>query len=367
MAITIGHGVSLYQLCTSGITAENLDAAGPVRFLMVATTFLPAMAILGAKRPQHGAWQLIVLTLWVTLIWPALESLLLGWTWELHRQPVRGGFVVILLVVQLSNWLPTRYLGPVALLTAAQTILLWPQLPWSGGARLGEWDWPLGVGCLGMVPLLIRTQITKPPMASAEKQTPGLTQRAALTLEANVDAKASRDFTPDRFDLAALANTRYAAAWREFRDLYGVVWGLRVQERINEVARLQHWGLELTWAGFVPVEEPAREQLHPQPGLNAYGRIINDEPVPDQATVAAAPSRDKKVVAQPPPAETLHQIQQAWETIWRRFVSARWIEERVGLFHNSSIANTFGKATVLRSTEEILTHTREDREEWDDR
>ncbi|MGC4007234.1 MAG: hypothetical protein QM811_30535 [Pirellulales bacterium] len=60
-------------LVWGALTATMLitDAADPTYAYLAATsTLLPAMAILGAKRPQHVGWQWIVLALWATLVWP---------------------------------------------------------------------------------------------------------------------------------------------------------------------------------------------------------------------------------------------------------------------------------------------------------
>ncbi|MES1213155.1 MAG: hypothetical protein ABUL64_01075, partial [Singulisphaera sp.] len=54
-------------LSGSGMTPAWLSAA---RYLAAIATFCPLMAVLGAKRPQDRAWQLIVLALWFVLALP---------------------------------------------------------------------------------------------------------------------------------------------------------------------------------------------------------------------------------------------------------------------------------------------------------
>ena len=48
------------------------------RFAAAVLSFAPTMALLGAKRPQNGAWQFVVITLWAILALPAFEVLLRG-------------------------------------------------------------------------------------------------------------------------------------------------------------------------------------------------------------------------------------------------------------------------------------------------
>ncbi|MCY2963898.1 MAG: hypothetical protein NT069_09670, partial [Planctomycetota bacterium] len=38
--------------------------------------------------------------------------------------------------------------------------------------------------------------------------------------------------------------------WRSFRDLFGVVWSRRVQERFNEQAQQERWNVRIGFNGF---------------------------------------------------------------------------------------------------------------------
>src|SRR5262245_21972391 len=51
-------------------TAEISTASEPLKFAAAALTLCPAVAVLGAKRPQDRAWHWIVLSLWVVVCVP---------------------------------------------------------------------------------------------------------------------------------------------------------------------------------------------------------------------------------------------------------------------------------------------------------
>jgi hypothetical protein len=50
---------------------------------------------------------------------------------------------------------------------------------------------------------------------------------------------------------------RLEQIWFWFRDHWGVVWALRVQERFNASAQAQGWPIRLTWHGVVFLNESA--------------------------------------------------------------------------------------------------------------
>ncbi|HEY2841351.1 MAG TPA: hypothetical protein VGJ26_19495, partial [Pirellulales bacterium] len=75
LALTAICGVELLALAAGEESAiEWLQSA---RFVAAVSSLCPAIALLGAKRPQSRAWQFIVLTLLGILALPALFSLLL--------------------------------------------------------------------------------------------------------------------------------------------------------------------------------------------------------------------------------------------------------------------------------------------------
>ena len=64
--------VEFFHACGSIVTGSGVQIT--LRYVAAITTFCPVMAVLGAKRPQHRAWQLIVVSLWCVLALPAAES-----------------------------------------------------------------------------------------------------------------------------------------------------------------------------------------------------------------------------------------------------------------------------------------------------
>jgi len=181
----------------------------PLRLAAVTLSFCPVVAVLGAKRPQHVAWNLVVLSLWAIVALPAAENLLLHRGREVAMGDARGCFLWLLILLSPINFVPTRFWLPVLLVAGGQIIGLSPYLPLIGREL---------VAASGAVALVVMTVALMFAWFIASRPTRGA--------------------------------TAYDRLWLDFRDSFGLLWGLRVQERINAVARHEHWGLELTWRGF---------------------------------------------------------------------------------------------------------------------
>jgi hypothetical protein len=48
--------------------------------------------------------------------------------------------------------------------------------------------------------------------------------------------------------------------WFWFRDAWGVVWALRIQERFNRTAELKHWSVRLSWFGLISTGDCSSEE-----------------------------------------------------------------------------------------------------------
>jgi hypothetical protein len=185
-----------------------------IRLMIAMATFCPAMAVLGAKRPQDVAWQFIVISLWLVLAIPGVRAALLadGSPATLHGAP--SWFLMVLWGVSAMNYLPTRYAISGLLVALGQLVLIfeylplasiWPDLPWLRHNAI-----PFGASLL-----------------------------TAAAFIACVGRFARR---PTEQPLDRL--------WIDFRNWYGAVWGLRCQQRINQSAEMYGWPVRLEWHGF---------------------------------------------------------------------------------------------------------------------
>ena len=89
--------------------------------------------------------------------------------------------------------------------------------------------------------------------------------------------------------------------WLDFRDAYGLVWALRVQERFNATAAKNGWPIRLTWRRMVSADAARL----PRPGVAARS--------PDPS--ATQDHMDEAVA-------------RGLASLLRRFVSRKWISQR---------------------------------------
>lgn len=184
------------------------DAAGEaLRYGIRMLLLCPSISLLGVKRPQDGPWHFVVLSLWGVLALPAAEALLLNTGQPLEIAGFRSWFALALLLVSLFNTLPTRHWLAALMAFGGQALLLTEYLPFP---------------------------LPQPAVPSAET---GLVLLAAATM------------------LYALRPPRKCAEsldqlWLDFRDSFGLFWGLRVQERIQAAAKMYAWPVALHWSGW---------------------------------------------------------------------------------------------------------------------
>lgn len=198
-----------------------------IRYFAMCLAACAGVAVLGARRPGVGAWNFVVLALVTVLLLPLALEVLLGTL--LGGKGLSLGYVLERLLFLVVT---------------------------------------LGVGVLNYVP----------------------TRRAlgALLLGAGCAAELIADFVPDR-EMAALSAAEYHSLaawlvaltpwaafglgrrasgsvvdrlWSDFRDRFGLIWGLRVREQFNRVAANAGWPVVLRWRGVeatpgAPMPDPA--------------------------------------------------------------------------------------------------------------
>ena len=220
------------------ILTDRLWASGSasLRYFAAITTLCPIVSLLGAKRPQHHAWQWIVLSLWVILAMPAARTLFFSHA-TLHIGILWSWFLLILVGMTVVNYLPTRY-WPVGLLVGtAQCCLLANELP---GVRF--------------LSALLTPHRSDEPIRPYFGST--ITALALLFAAAILVQWISRERNRPKPDCVEPLDL----LWRDFRNSYGFFWGLRVADRFNGLAESQNGTLRLRWNGFVPIAAEPNER-----------------------------------------------------------------------------------------------------------
>jgi hypothetical protein len=212
------------------------------------------IAVLGAKRPGARVWNWFVLVpLLAVLGWPVLTVWRGGTDVRplVVEAPQLAAFVLVLLM-GCGNYVGTRY-GVAAFLAAAAL-------------------------CLLVVPLC-RAGADAPILPDDSRLWATLCLAAAVWWAA-LRSRGSRS-----------TGTGCDRLWLDFRDTFGIVWGQRIEDRINERAVQEHWAARLHARGFVwdPAADPEAR------------------------------------------AHTARRIEHTLRWLLRRFVDDEWINARLGL------------------------------------
>ncbi|MCE9630374.1 MAG: hypothetical protein K8S94_06615 [Planctomycetia bacterium] len=214
-------------------------AIAATRLVVVALSLCPTMAILGAKRPQHGVWQFIVGSLAGVLVMPALSATLVrpGSMPDVH--PVQRWFMPLLVVVGWMNFAATRHGVAAAAVAAGQCLLLRPFLPFvePGGIMAMRVTDAVGACLVALGAVLAAAQSIGWPVGVRGRLSALQAQPALLTRE---------------IDLPFLA----------LRETLGAAWALRIAERFNVVAEARGWPCRLRFAGLEAAGDPDDHSWH---------------------------------------------------------------------------------------------------------
>jgi len=218
-------------------------AAAAARLAVVSLSLCPALSLLGAKRPQHGVWQLIVGTLAVVLAMPAASALLMrpGSLPAVHL--LEQCFMPLLVIVGWMNFAGTRRAAAVTAVAAAELLLMRGFLP---GASLD------GVA-------------TAASAATIDAAAAGLLLGG--TLLAAVQALMNRPGRANGGDAAndpgvsveAIIDPPFVA----LRETLGAAWILRIAERFDTEAAAHGWPCRLRFGGLETVRDPLAPNSDP--------------------------------------------------------------------------------------------------------
>jgi hypothetical protein len=171
----------------------------------------PAVSLIGGGRRR--AWNFVVVSLWAIVVLPAAETFFLHPGQPVEMGDARGWFLWILILLGPINFVPTRY-WPAALLLAGGQVI-----------ALGNY-----------LPLIRRDLVVQPEYVGFFVAVAAIVAAWARRLTGAPTGRTS-------------ANP-YDVLWLDFRDSFGLLWSLRVQERINAAAKQFDWDFDLTWSGF---------------------------------------------------------------------------------------------------------------------
>ena len=244
VAACLSLAIEMGARAAGGLADPATSAAA--RLAVVSLSLCPAMSLLGAKRPQHGVWQLIVATLAVVLAMPAASALLMrpGSLPDLHL--LERCFMPLLVLVGWMNFAGTRRAAAVSCIAAAQLLLLRGFLP--GMAMDGAMD-----GAMNAVTAV-----------GTDAAAAGLL--LVGTLLAAVQACTSRGGRTRRGDRGPTSGHAVAAiidpSFLALRETLGAAWILRIAERFDTVAAARGWPCRLRFGGLESGGDPGDTFWH---------------------------------------------------------------------------------------------------------
>ncbi|MBX6311878.1 MAG: hypothetical protein IRY99_02995, partial [Isosphaeraceae bacterium] len=82
--------------------------------------------------------------------------------------------------------------------------------------------------------------------------------------------------------------------WLWFRDGWGVVWALRIQERFNRSAQAAGWPIRLAWSGAIGVEGAPAVEI-PEAAEGMLKGLLRRFAEPEKLETVARPIRGRSI------------------------------------------------------------------------
>ncbi len=259
VAVTMWAVIWFADQCLTVISTELADHAWYANAVL---SLCPPMAVLGSRRPGTRVWTWFIL-------WPML--LALGWpviTLWLQGSELRGlqletpqlvTFCLVLLM-GVGNYCGTRFTVS-ALLYGASTLALVVSSSANSAGWLSD---RVGIRFWSTVLMLLAVWMIR---------------------------------TSSR----PIAATKFDQLWFDFFDTFGIVWGRRIQDRINFIAAKEGLPVRLELDGFAGITAPDRSSVS----------LSSDAPIANANEVEA-------------------RVEHILRWLLRRFVDPVWIDHRLG-------------------------------------
>jgi hypothetical protein len=216
-----------------------------VRLAVVSLSLCPTMALLGAKRPQHGVWQFIVASMACVLALPSASAALArpGSLPDVH--PLQRWFMPLLVLVGWMNFAATRHGWAALLVASGQMLLLAEFLPWQD----------LDVAGADAI-----------DAAAAVAVAAGASLAA---LQSTLWPAGGRGWRRSHAAVTPLVADEISAPFLALRETLGAAWTLRIAERFNAVATARGWPCRLSFTGLDAAGDPRDESWHRDAGRAA--------------------------------------------------------------------------------------------------
>lgn len=203
---------------------HNQTVCDQLWYSVAVVALCPFVAVLGARRPGSRNWTwFVLLPLLLVLEWPAVAAYQASHSTPLVLESPAVAAYAFVLLMSVGNYLGTRFSLPAAMAAASLVLLV--------------------------APFSTLVPETFPSRAICR-------QWATVSMATSVAVAMWQVRRPTAASVAGVDHV-----WRDFRDLFGIVWARRFQDRVNQSVRDRGWPVRLESDGFVwMAETPERAE-----------------------------------------------------------------------------------------------------------